>query len=259
MIRNFLAATIFSALIVVSAMFFGCAIANDESSILEKTGISDTKAFPVGAVMDVQMDPVELEKYEQQKAAEAEAEKRKARFAKFQVGDYSDTLMIGDSIMVLSSWSLEDYLPGITIDACSGRTLENGGVAEGGSPSDGVLDHIRALDQTLYTRYVIGTGNNDGFGMQYEDGLEIVSALGKDCEIWFVTEFVSNNSRGTANTNAAIARLADEYDNVRIVDWYAAVSPSPSSFLADNCHPGTQEACNMYAKLVKDALDSVTI
>ena len=62
---------------------------------------------------------------------------------KFQVGDYSDTLMVGDSIMVLSSWSLEDYLPGITIDACSGRSMESGGVAEGGGSGDGVLDHIR--------------------------------------------------------------------------------------------------------------------
>ena len=257
MVRNLVFSTLFSAMMAVVVVLFGCSPAND-SNASAKADLSEITAF-AETVQDTPIDPAEVERYEQQKAAEAAEAARIARYSKFQVGNYSDTLMIGDSIMVLSSWSLEDYLPGVTIDACSARSLESGGVAEGGGPGDGVLDHVRALNPASYSRYVIGAGNNDGYGMQYEDGLEIVQTLGGDCEIWFVTELVTNNSSGTTNTNATIARLAEEFDNVRVIDWYAAVSPSPSKYLADNCHPGTQEARDMYAGLVKEGLDSVVI
>ena len=256
MTRNIFVAALVAAVIIL-ATFIGCS-PSDKSSQSTKTDIKEA-TFAIEAVQDTPMSDADIAEYEQQKAAEAAEAARIQRYSKFQVGDYSDTLMVGDSIMVLSSWSLEDYLPGITIDACSGRSMESGGVAEGGGSGDGVLDHIRALDPSSYSRYVVGTGNNNGSGMQYEDGLEIVNTLGSDCEIWFVTELVTNNSTGTANTNATIAQLAEEFDNVRVIDWYAAVSPAPSRYLADNCHPGTQEARDMYAGLVKEGLDSVVI
>lgn len=203
---------------------------------------------------------IEAEKAAQQAAAE-EAE-RKAREAAAKTisdtpgeGDYSDVLMIGDSIMVVSSWSLKSYLPGVEIDACSARSLEYGGVAEGGGAYDGVLDHVRALDPSQYARYVIGTGNNDGYGMDLESGEEIVSLLGNH-EIWFVTEYVTNNSAGTANTNSTIDELCSRYPNVHKIDWYSVASENRAEYLgSDNCHPQTQAATNAYAGLVKSALD----
>lgn len=174
---------------------------------------------------------------------------------KHEGGDYSDTLMVGDSIMVATSWSLYDYLPGVTIDAVSGRSLETGGPGEGGGSADGVLDHIRACDRS-FSRYVIGTGNNDGAGMDVESAEEIISLLpGK--QIWFVTEYVNNNSRGTANTNETIDLMCEKYPNVHKIDWYSVVSENDYAFLqGDNCHPQTSTAREAYAALVKNALDA---
>ena len=171
-------------------------------------------------------------------------------------GEYGDTLLIGDSIMVVSSWSIESYMPGVVIDACSARSLENGGAAEGYAEGDGVLDHVRALDPNMFSRYVIGTGNNDWAGMDMDSGEEIVSHLaGK--QIWFVTEYVTNNESGTDNTNATIDELCAKYPNVHKIDWHALASANREAFLGgDNCHPQNQEATDAYAGLVKAALDA---
>ena len=169
-------------------------------------------------------------------------------------GSYSNTLMIGDSIMVNTGEVCKEYMPGINIDADSSRSLENGGVQSPGS-DEGVLDHVRALNPKQYSRYVIGTGNNDAGGMDMEAGEEIVSCL-KGKQIWFVTEFVSNNSEGTRTTNDTINKLCRKYRNVHKVDWYSVVSKHQSEYLGgDNCHPQNREAQEAYASILKAALD----
>lgn len=242
-----------------------------KKDLAEKKAIEDEKAKKLAeekriaaekeAARIAEEKRLEEEKAAQQAAAE-EAERKAREAAGPQIsytpgeGDYADVLMVGDSIMVVSKWSIESYLPGVTVDACSARSLETGGVAEGGGPNDGVLDHIRALDPNQFSRYVIGTGNNDWNGMDLESGEEIVSCLaGK--QIYFVTEYVTNNTSGTDNTNATIDELCAKYPNVHKIDWYTVASANRDAFLGgDNCHPQNQDATDTYAGLVKAALDS---
>lgn len=169
-------------------------------------------------------------------------------------GDYSDVMMIGDSIMVLTSFSTESALPGVTIDASSGRSLETGGPNEGGGSYDGILDHVRSCDLS-YGRYVIGAGNNDGYGMSASAAEEIISILDSK-QIWFVTEYVSNNSAGTANTNETIEEMCAKYPNVHKIDWYSLVSNHTEWLQGDNCHPQVSEGREAYATIVKNALDA---
>ena len=267
------------AIIAAVALFYHASPASAElSDTLNKGGrtpVLDAQDRPMSKADIAEQQRIEAEKEaariaeEQRIAAEkaaqqaaAEEAERKAREAASTTisstpgeGDYSDVLMVGDSIMVVSSWSLNDYLPGVTIDACSARSLEYGGVAEGSGPGDGVLDHIRALDTSQYSRYVVGTGNNDGGGMDIESGEEIVALLAGH-EVWFVTEYVTNNSNGTETTNSTIDELCSKYPNVHKVDWYSVASANRADFLgSDNCHPQNQAATNAYAGLVKSALD----
>ncbi|MBQ9068772.1 MAG: hypothetical protein IJ131_06870, partial [Eggerthellaceae bacterium] len=172
-----------------------------------------------------------------------------------RASDFSDTILFGDSIMQNSQGALYAEMPGVTINAMGGRALEIGPIGAGSDPSDGVLDHIRA-DTGGYSRYVIGTGNNDAGGMSLAAGEEIVAHIGPDKEIFFVTEYVGGNLGGTAATNATIADLAARYDNVHAIGWYELVSSSPGTYLSDGCHP-LASAMPAYASLIREAICNV--
>lgn len=189
-------------------------------------------------------------------------EQRRARwnqvqawFDRFPDGDYSDVLLVGDSIMDETRRELSEALPGCEINADSGRTLEEGGlIRENASPRLGVLDHIRNDDGT-HVRYVIGTGNNDAMGMPISAAEEIIACLGSDKEIYFITQMVTANPVGTANTNATIDAMVAAYPNVHKIDWHGFLEGRESEFLRDVCHPSLNGR-PAYAALLKAALDT---
>lgn len=190
------------------------------------------------------------------KAARAEQERISAWRARFPLDDYSGVLLIGDSIMQNTSSALRSAMPGVDINADSGRTLETGGlVFEKASPDKGVLDHVRN-DDGSHARYVIGTGNNDYGGMPLSAAEEIVERLGAGKEIYFVTEIVTGNSRGTATTNASIADVVARYPNVHAIDWHGLVEGRETEYLSDGCHPRADHY-GAYAACIKDGLDEV--
>lgn len=165
--------------------------------------------------------------------------------------DFSDTFMVGDSVMHLVSGSIFDLMPAATINASSGRTMETGGPNEGESPDLGILDIIRADGGNGYERYVIGAPANEGGGMSYATGEEIVCALGGK-PVWFVTQMVTNNSSSTANTNSTIDVLCANYPNAHKIDWYQACIEHPE-YLVDNAH-ASDEGARVYADLIYTAL-----
>ena len=176
--------------------------------------------------------------------------------AKFPTDDYSNTILIGDSIMQNCSSALRSTLPGVTIDADAGRSLEYGGlVFEGESPNDGVLDHIRQ-DDGEFDRYVIGTGNNDAGGVTEEDAEEMIEHLGNTKQIYFVTEYVRGNLHGTGVTNDTIDAMVEKYPFVHKIDWYGLVHENPSAYLKDGCHPRDDSESD-YAELLKEGLDVI--
>ncbi|HAM14982.1 MAG TPA: hypothetical protein DCP91_03815 [Eggerthellaceae bacterium] len=194
--------------------------------------------------------------YLESEVQRAKAERIQAWRARFRTDDYSNTVLIGDSIMQNATAALESAMPGVTVNADAGRTLENGGlVFEGKSANAGVLDHVRK-DDGSYERYVIGTGNNDVGGVSEEAAEEIVECLGPDKEIYFVTEMVVGNSRGTATTNATIDTMVQRYPNVHKIDWHGLVAGRESQYLSDGCHPRANRLPD-YAALIKESLDEI--
>ena len=79
--------------------------------------------------------------------------------------DFSDTLMIGDSVMALSQNTIMSFMPNVHIDAVSGRESEIGGPSENYDVTCGIFDKMRNVNPYLYTNYVIGCGNNDYYGI----------------------------------------------------------------------------------------------
>lgn len=194
--------------------------------------------------------------YEVAERDRAERERAAAWRAKFPTDDYSNTLLIGDSLMQNAQASLEAAMPNVDINADAGRTLERGGlVFENSSPDAGVLDHVRDNDGS-HARYVIGTGNNDAGGVTEEDAEEIIACLGPDKEIYFITMMVTGNPGGTATTNATIEAMAAKYPNVHVIDWYGLVEGHESEYLSDGCHARRDREPD-YAACIKDGLDVV--
>ena len=173
---------------------------------------------------------------------------------RFPAGDYSDVLFIGDSLMDESRWRMMEEMPGCTVNADSGRTLEEGGlIREDADPKYGVLDHIRS-DDGLHERYVIGTGNNDAGGMPLSAAEEIIARLGPDKEIYFITEIVTGNQWGTANTNETIDIVVEAYPNVHKIDWHGFVEGREGELLRDGCHPN-EYGKPLYVQVLKAGLD----
>lgn len=183
--------------------------------------------------------------------------------SKYTKGVFTDTILLGDSIMVLSTAALKSAMPGITIEAFSGRYIDQSGDAEPEPlvAGRGVLGHTKDVSGK-FKRYVIGTGNNEADGMSPEKAQEFVSSLPSDSDIFFVTEFSGNNQAGTANTNNAIQSVAGA-SNVHIIDWYGKVKSTAdeswnSPLLCDDkIHPKEPDGTKEYAELVKQALDSI--
>ena len=213
-------------------------------------GSSARKAFSARTVSEARRS------LRAEQAERAEQERIAAWRARFPVDDYSNTLLIGDSLMQNATSALQMTLPGVDINADAGRTLEKGGlVFERESPDAGVLDHVRS-DDGSHERYVIGTGNNDAGGMSLEAAEEIVSCLGPDKEIYFITEIVVGNPYGTEITNAAIDDVVSRYSNVHKIDWHGLVAGRESEYLSDGTHARPAREPD-YAACIKEGLDVV--
>lgn len=183
-------------------------------------------------------------------------ERASAWHARFPEGDYSDTVLIGDSLMQNATASLLAAMPGVTVNADAGRTLETGGkVIDGESPDAGVLDQVRN-DDGSFARYVIGTGNNDGDGMPVEAAEEIVERLGPDKEIYFVTMCSLFSPEATAVTNGAIDVMVQRFPNVHKIDWNGLVSGHEGDYLSDGIHVYRDREPD-YAACIKEGLDVV--
>ena len=232
--------------VLVCGLVAGCAQAG-QSSPAEESASSDFVDNP--SDVDDRAERAAEEKRQQQ-------EREAAWRARFPVDDYSNTLLIGDSLMQNASASLSEAMPGVAINADAGRTLETGGVVlDDESPDAGILDQVRN-DDGSYARYVIGAGNNDGGGMPIEAAEEIVDCLGPDKEIYFVTMCSLINPGATTVTNETIDVMVERYPNVHKIDWHGFLEGRESDFLSDGIH--VYRDCEPdYAAFIKEGLDVV--
>ena len=235
-----------AAAVLVCWLLAGCA-QQPQSASTADDGSSGFASDPVD-LDDHALVAAEQERLQQEHVAEWRA--------RFPVDDYSNTLLIGDSLMQNATQSLSEAMPGVTINADAGRTLETGGVViDGQSPDAGVLDQVRN-DDGSFARYVIGTGNNDGGGMPVEAAEEIVACLGPDKEIYFVTMCSLLNSEATSVTNQTIDSMVERYPNVHKIDWHGLVSGREGEYLSDGVHAYRDREPD-YAACIKDGLDVV--
>lgn len=134
-----------------------------------------------------------------------------------------DITAVGDSVMLGAVPALQETLPGCVIDATESRQVWDG------------LKVIKALDQNgqLGDTVIIGLGTNGIF--KTSTAQDILDYLGPDRTVYWVTAY-GKYLKWQADVNQLIFDLAEENENVHILDWAAAAPEHPEWFYDDGLH-----------------------
>ena len=176
-------------------------------------------------------------------AAEGEGEGSKGSVTAADVVENAyDLLLLGDSVPagVEGYGVFYNYFPYGHIDATVGRQFYDG-------PS-------------LYAEYndagqvgdvvVIALGTN-GF-VQDSECDALMDEIGSDKHVWLVN--TRSQTEYMEESNAAIQRCVDKYDNVQLIDWYnVSAQHGAEIFDGDGTHL-TPEGCEVYAQMILDAV-----
>lgn len=149
----------------------------------------------------------------------------------------------GDSIMVTSLGGLNARFPGIDIQAKSIRQWPEGAQV--------VRDALAA--GTVRRAVVLGYGTNAG--VQDPDIVRsVIRELGARRMIVLVN--VYQYSQWVPETNAALAAIAAEFDNVVLADWAGAIATRTDLLQSDQIHPGV-EGGHFYAEVIAAAFEEL--
>lgn len=143
---------------------------------------------------------------------------------------------IGDSVMLGAAPSIQKVIPGCVVDASESRQVVQAG------------EVVKALEQKgiLGDTVIIGLGTNGSFSM--EVGQSIIDQLGSEREIFWITAY-GQHLQWQDSSNEMIARLADNNENVQVIDWAERAASHPEWFYDDGIHLNStgQEA---YAEMI---------
>lgn len=153
----------------------------------------------------------------------------------------TSVIAIGDSIMVAATDNLTATVEGIVINAEEGRPFDEA------TPT---LAYELAANGTPDI-LVIALGTNAGAsGSQIDQVMEIADGIDR---VIFVNVRVPRPWE--SSTNLAIAEAAMRYDNIEVVDWYAASNDNDGLFRKDGYHPnkvGSELWSNLIAVQIKN-------
>lgn len=172
--------------------------------------------------------------------AENETEMPAENAATGEASEALSVTMIGDSVMLGAAPSLLERLPGCVIDAKVSRQVIQ---------ADKVLTSLEsqgAVGQTV----VIALGTNGPFGT--EKGQALIDRLGSGRTIYWVTVY-GRELTWQEDSNAAIRALAENNENVRLIDWAQAASEHAEWICSDGIHLSVEGRAG-YAGVVADEL-----
>lgn len=172
---------------------------------------------------------------------------------RYSTDDFSDTLVIGDSVLALSAGEggygnkVAESLPGVACNVESGRYYDSD-VA--GDPDDGMID-IAEMAAGSYDRYVIECGINDaGLTMEMAEAF-IETLMRDDVQIFFVNQRVIGGADDM--TCSTIREVAEQNERVYEIDWNSLCMGNEEALLLDACHPN-EEGAQRLSRLIRDVM-----
>ena len=148
--------------------------------------------------------------------------------------------LIGDSVMLGAEASIESILPSAVVDAAESRQVVKG---------ESILENLNSTG-SLYDTVVLALGTNGPF--KQETGQKMIDYLGSDRNIYWITTYGSTLT-WQEESNDVIRAIAEENDNVTIIDWAAYAESHPEWFYSDGIHLNGDGRV-AYAQLIYDSL-----
>lgn len=152
----------------------------------------------------------------------------------------NDITAVGDSVMLASSVSLQQVLPGIYVDARVSRFMDAG---------LSVLQRLAAGGQ-LRPVVIVGLGTNGGVTTQQVH--QLMAIVGSKRKVILVNTFVPLPYE--QGTNSVLAAAARSYPNVVLANWNNTISDRTSLLWPDDIHPHYPAGTRVYAAMIKAAV-----
>lgn len=179
-------------------------------------------------------------------------DKKKGKKKDHSTTDFSDMLIIGDSIIAASGekGELERLLPGVEVDALSSRAWTDAD-SGGYGPAPGALDVAKSKGAGKY-RIVFEIGTNGS--LTHDQIKQLVRACPDDADIWFVTVYLDGLVVHTDKTNETIRWAASTFENVSVIDWGGHVKQHTELLSSDGIHLVDSNAGKVMAEYLAGAL-----
>lgn len=147
---------------------------------------------------------------------------------------------VGDSVMLATTADLQEVFPKAVIDGSVGRQVYVS------------TDTFKALatQGKLANNVVVSLGTNGSFTEAQFD--QIMAVLGTKRKIYWVNVYVPTK-RWQNDVNAMLAKMAQKYKNVTIVDWYSTTNGQTGWLYDDQVHPNETGAIE-YTKLLANQM-----
>jgi len=140
--------------------------------------------------------------------------------------------LIGDSVLLGASKYVQDFLKNAYVDAKTGRQFKE------------IYSLLESGKLDKYNKIVIALGNN---GYVSKKDLENVIEKLKDKEIYLITVKVPRPWQNQVNDT--FKKIASEYKNVKIIDWYSYSKEKEELFVTDKVHLNN-EGAKYFASLI---------
>lgn len=131
--------------------------------------------------------------------------------------------MVGDSVMLGAVEEIKEIFPNVVVDADIGRQLYNG---------EQIIQAL--LDKKLLANtVVIGLGTN---GVYTEENFhKMMTVIGKKRKVYLLNAYVPTQ-RWQGDINRFLSKMADEYKNITLIDWYDLGKEHEDWFEEDHVH-----------------------
>ncbi|WP_216404453.1 acyltransferase family protein [Arcanobacterium phocae] len=151
-----------------------------------------------------------------------------------------EVTVIGDSMVSASRTGLLHAMPGVNA------------LGEPSTQWSGASKMIQAAeDNSQLGRVVVLDFGTNGGVSQPDLVRDAIEQLGEKRMVFLVN--IYSPSTFVAESNKTLAKIADEYPNVQLIDWHGLASKEPDLLQVDDTHTSIDGA-NAYGRLIKDAI-----
>ena len=156
---------------------------------------------------------------------------------------WDQVTIIGDSVVLAAKYRLEETMPGAIVDAEESRSIKAAPQLISQHAARGTLGDYVVV--SLATNGVITDADIDA----------IMTAVGEDRTVVFVTAFGPARASWIPGSNESIASAPDRYPGrAYIADWHAAIEDHTDLLAGDVIHPG-REGAAIYAETIRKTLN----